>query len=81
VGKHDRIAVVDVPKSVQLDRLMARDDCSAEDAKKILAAQASRDERLAVADDIIDNSLTIEHTLEQVQALHDLYGTLNAASA
>lgn len=75
-ARFDRIAVVDVPESVQLARLMARDGGSEADARRILASQASRDERLAVADDIIDNSGSIDHLTTQVHELHHFYRDL-----
>lgn len=77
-SRFDRIAVVDVPRSVQLERLLARDDSSISEAEAILDAQASREQRLAVADDIIDNSGTREDTEAQVAALHDRYVSLAA---
>lgn len=52
----DRVLVVDVPPETQIARLMARDGSTTEQAKAILAAQASRDQRLAAADDVIDNA-------------------------
>ncbi|MCL4152353.1 UNVERIFIED_CONTAM: hypothetical protein GTU68_045148, partial [Idotea baltica] len=51
--RFDRIIVVDVPTKTQIQRLMQRDGGSEEKAKAILAAQATREERLAVADDVI----------------------------
>jgi dephospho-CoA kinase len=71
--RFDRIVVVDVPEPVQLQRLLARDGSTEAEAKGILAAQASREDRLAVADDVIDNAGTIEQTRMQVTALHRKY--------
>lgn len=71
--RFDRIVLIDVPRSVQLERLMARDQSSESDATAILDAQASREERLAVADDVIDNTGTIEQTRERVKQLHQQY--------
>ncbi|STQ81887.1 Dephospho-CoA kinase [Hafnia alvei] len=51
-----RVLVVDVDPEVQLQRTMARDGVSREQAANILAAQATRSQRLAYADDIIENS-------------------------
>ena len=56
----DRILVVDCDEATQIERLLARDAESEEQAKRILAAQASRTERLAIADDVIENNSTIE---------------------
>lgn len=69
----DRVLVVDVPEAVQLQRLMQRDTIDLEAAQRILAAQASRQQRLAVADDVIDNTGTIEQTQAHVDALHTIY--------
>ena len=65
----DRIIVVDAPESLQIERVMQRDASSADEAKNILARQASRKARLSHADHIIDNSTTPEATHEQVVAL------------
>lgn len=73
VERFDRIAVVDVPKEIQIERLMARDETTREKAASILAAQANREERLAIADDIIDNTGSKIDTLAQVNRLHEHY--------
>ena len=75
--RFDRIAVVDVPVEVQLERLMARDGSDEVQARAILTAQATREARLAVADDVIDNDGPIERTLARVDELHGRYTTLN----
>lgn len=69
----DRILVVDVPESVQIDRVCARDGGTVEAAKNILAAQATRAERLQRADDVIDNTGSTAHLKEQVDELHQSY--------
>lgn len=69
--RYDHVVVVDVPVEVQLQRLRARDGSSEADAKKILSSQASRDQRLAIADSVIVNDAGIEHINQQVQALHN----------
>jgi dephospho-CoA kinase len=69
----DRILVVDVDEAVQLQRLMARDGCSPEQARAILAAQASRAARLAVADDVLQNTATVTNLRQAVDALHAQY--------
>lgn len=76
--RFDRIVVVDVPEALQIQRLVVRDATSIMQAQSILDAQATREERLAKATDVIDNSLSKEETVEQVQKLHDLFmGILN----
>ena len=72
-GFVDRILVVDCEESTQIRRLMARDDESEGQARRILAAQASREERLKIADDVVRNDGDLSATLEQVQALHHQY--------
>ena len=74
----DRIVVVDVPLDVQLKRLLARDAESPEQARAMIDAQASRDERLALADDVIDNTGSLDQTRKQVQELHHQYLTLSS---
>lgn len=79
--RFDRIVVVDVPEALQIQRLVVRDATSILQAQSILDAQATREERLAKATDVIDNSLSKEETREQVQKLHDLFmGILNQGS-
>lgn len=69
----DRVLLVDVPESVQLARLVARDGLDETLARHMLASQASRAERLALADDVIENS-GAEAMLDQAVAkLHQRY--------
>ena len=69
----DRVLVVDCAEETQVARLLARDAESEEQARRILAAQSSRDERLAIADDIIPNDGNLDETREHVLALHRHY--------
>ncbi len=69
----DRICVVDCPEALQIERVQARSGLSAARVRAILAAQAKREQRLAVADDRIDNAGSREALAAQVQALHDRY--------
>ncbi len=71
-----RILVIDVPESVQLERTCQRDQNSEDQVKAIMAAQLNRQERLAKADDIIENHLGFEHLDAEVQRLHSLYLSL-----
>lgn len=75
----DRIAVVDVPEAVQLQRLQARDGVDLALAEKMLAAQATRRQRLAIADDVLVNDSTLAALHAQVKALHRRWSTLAAA--
>lgn len=72
-SRFDRIAVVDIPLELQIQRLIHRDRSSVDQAKKILDAQATREERLCVADDVIDNTGTKADTRARVGQLHQLY--------
>lgn len=65
----DRVLVVDVPESVQVERLMARDAMDTAGARAILAAQASRARRLAAADDVVDNSGSLQALESRVREL------------
>ncbi|NKI75248.1 dephospho-CoA kinase [Dickeya sp. CFBP 2040] len=79
-GKAHRILVVDVPLETQLQRTMSRDGVSRTQAENILASQASREQRLACADDIIDNNSNPSLLAPRIAALHQHYLEL-AASA
>lgn len=74
----NRVLVVDVDEAVQLQRTRQRDGVSLSQAQRILAAQVSREQRLACADDIIDNSGTPEQVLPRVAELHQRYLRLAA---
>ncbi len=74
----DRVLVVDCSEDVQLERLLARDADSIEQARRIIAAQASREDRLAIADDVVLNDTDIADTRRQVEALHERYLSLSA---
>lgn len=75
----DRILVVDAPPQVQLDRLLRRDGIDLALAQQMLAAQASRDQRLAVADDVIVNDGSREALAAHVEALDRHYRLLAAS--
>lgn len=75
----DRILVVDCSEEVQLARLLQRDSENAAQARRILAAQASRPERLEIADDIIVNDGSLDATARQVDDLHRQYLRLATA--
>jgi len=75
----DRVVVVDCDEQDQVRRLMARDGESEGGARRILAAQASREERLAIADDVIRNDSSIDAALAEVDALHARYVELARA--
>lgn len=66
----DQVVVVDVPESVQLQRLVGRDGITPELARAMVAAQASREARLARADHVLDNSGDLEALIAQTDRLH-----------
>ncbi len=80
-GQADRVLVVDVPKETQIERTMLRDKVSREHAEHILAAQATRQQRLAVADDVIENTGTPDAVASDVARLHEKYLTLASQAA
>ena len=71
--RFDRVLVVDCEPEIQMSRLMARDGITRDAAAKMLAAQASRDQRLAVADDVIRNNGDVAALRDQVFRLHREY--------
>ncbi len=72
-GFVDRVLVVDCDERTQVARLLERDAESEEQARRILAAQSTRAERLAIADDVVSNDGSLDDTSEQVRALHRTY--------
>jgi len=69
----DRVLVVDLPEEIQLSRATMRDNVSKEFIHQIMQTQVSRETRLKIADDIIDNSQNLEFSISQVKKLHDQY--------
>lgn len=76
-GRFDRILVVDCPESVQIERVMRRSQLERAQVEAIMAAQATRAQRLAMADDVVDNSGAQEALGEQVDRLDTLYRRLS----
>jgi len=68
---YDHIVIVDVEPKVQLERVMKRDNCTQQQAERIIASQVSSAERLAIADDVIFNSSTKTAAVLQVKNLHE----------
>ena len=77
----DRVLLVDVPEELQIQRLVSRDGVSQEQAQASLNAQATRSERLAMADDIVRNTGRPEDLRENIEALHERYLQLAAGCA
>jgi dephospho-CoA kinase len=69
----DRVLVVDAPEEMQIARVAARSRLDPQEVRAIMRNQASRGERLAVADDVIDNGGDFQALREQVAALHERY--------
>jgi dephospho-CoA kinase len=69
----DRVLVVDTPESAQVARVCHRDGQSAAEVRAVMASQCSRQERLAAADDVIDNSGSEAALLARVDDLHARY--------
>jgi len=69
----DRVLVIDAPEELQVERVRSRSGLSEAQVRAIVAAQATRAQRRAAADDLIENRGTIEVLREQVAALHRKY--------
>jgi dephospho-CoA kinase len=69
----DRVLVVDCPEALQVERVRARSALPEAEVRAIMASQAARADRLAAADDVIDNSGTLDALRKQVAALHRRY--------
>jgi dephospho-CoA kinase len=68
-----RVLVIDCPESLQVARVMARNGFTRSQVEAIMATQASRQARLAQADDVIDNSGDIAQLAPQIDRLHAIY--------
>jgi dephospho-CoA kinase len=71
-----RVLVIDVPEAVQISRTVSRDGNDEAQVRAIMAAQASREERLAKADDVIVNDRDLAWLQQEVERLHRFYLTL-----
>lgn len=73
-GLANRVLVVDVDEATQIERTCRRDGVTTEQAKAIIAAQASRSERLGAADDVIENLNGSEMAIKaRILTLHETY--------
>jgi dephospho-CoA kinase len=75
----DRVLVVDCPVATQVERVQRRSGLDADAVRKIIAQQATRQDRLDAADDVIVNQGDAQALLQRVVPLHDLYSRLGAA--
>jgi dephospho-CoA kinase len=80
-GRVSRVLVVDCPEEQQVARVMKRNLLTESKVRAIVAAQASREQRLAQADDVIINDADFGALAPQVDQLHNLYCDLAAAAA
>ena len=74
--QYQRVLVVDTSEAVQLERLMQRDSSSLTQAKALMKSQASRQERLSIADDVISNNSDLQSLKQQVINLDKQYRDL-----
>lgn len=77
----DRVLVVDCPEDLQIARVMARSGLARDEVNAILAAQAARAERLAVADDVILNTASPQALRPRIAALHQHYLALSTTAS
>jgi dephospho-CoA kinase len=75
----DRVLVIDCSEELQLARVRMRSRLSEREVRRIIAAQVPRTERLAAADDVIDNDGSLDALRRQVRALHERYVALAGA--
>lgn len=71
-----RVLVIDAPQALQIERTLMRDNTSEQQVQAILKAQASREERLSHADDILVNDSDLKTLQTEVERLHHFYLTL-----
>jgi dephospho-CoA kinase len=69
----DRVLVIDAPRELQIQRVAARDAVTATEIDAILTTQASREKRLAVADDVVVNDSDLEQLHNEIERLHHFY--------
>lgn len=74
----DRVLVIDCPEHIQIARVIERDGTSEAEAMAIMRSQASREQRLAIADDVLVNDGRNENLDEEIGALHEVYHSLSA---
>lgn len=80
VSRFDRVLLVDVPVELQIERIVSRDNTTRDQAQAIISAQASREERRAIATDIISNDKSVDSVREHVMHLHKMYTDIAQAN-
>lgn len=73
----DRVLLVDVSEETQIQRTQQRDELTESTVKRIVGSQATRAQRLAVADDVINNDITPDKLQAEIQRLHEKYTKLS----
>ena len=68
-----RVLVINVSQEIQIDRILKRDGLSREDALNIINSQSSAEQKISLADDIIDNSGTLSELKNKIKQLHNRY--------
>ena len=76
VQDFDRVLVVDCPVALQVARVVRRGSLDRAEVEAIVAAQASREQRLALADDVVFNGESLEALAQRALRLHSLYASL-----
>ena len=76
LSRCDRVLVIDCELETQISRVMARSNLTREQVLAIIATQASREERKAIANEVIVNESSLEALTQQVRKLHDFYLTM-----
>tara|TARA_B100001113_G_scaffold2816_1_gene2428 strand:- start:12131 stop:12727 length:597 start_codon:yes stop_codon:yes gene_type:complete len=74
---YDKIIVIDCEESKQIERATIRDEKAEEDIINIMSNQASREERLSIADEVINNNNSIENLRKQVIKIHQKFLGMN----
>jgi dephospho-CoA kinase len=69
----DRVLLVDCPEPLQLERIRSRDKIPDQLIQQMISAQASRQQRLAIADDVIENSGDLQRLNQATDSMHDFY--------
>jgi dephospho-CoA kinase len=69
----DRVLVVDAPEEIRVARVRERSGLAEDEVRAIMRTQATREARLAAADDVIDNAGPLAALRKQVAALHEKY--------
>ena len=83
-GQHlttQRVLVIDAPQALQIERTLLRDNTSEQQVQAILKVQASREERLAQADDVLVNDTDLKALQTEVERLHHFYLTLRGGQS